>query len=243
MDFEYFGSMRKKRDGTIEMHGVGELYFHREVLSISGTKRLVKHTTYKGNFVDNQMHGPFRVFVTTFNHTGSHPPFYPDAIAELQFRFGEPQLSECRPFSQVRIEDFPVQTEWGRLKFTDFTPPTRDGAARNVPRELTEAAIEAAQHATADPLPGAHDLQTSDVSASSGPCHEDSGGETPRKLRFATRGSPLKRDGAPDLAKLSVKELKAALADVGVTDTRGCTEKHDLVELLRAARGTGGNAS
>ena len=119
MDFEYFGSMRKKQDGTIQMHGVGELYFRREVLSISGEKRMEKHTTYKGEFADNQMHGPFRVFVTTFNHAGGNPPYYPDAIAELQFHFGHPQLSNCRPFSDVVIDKFPVQTEWGRLKFDE----------------------------------------------------------------------------------------------------------------------------
>jgi hypothetical protein len=56
------------------------------------------------------------------------------------------------------------------------------------------------------------------------------------KLRGDRAALPLLPDGSLDFGKLSVKELKEALADNGVTDIRGCTEKHELVELFHSSR-------
>ena len=43
-------------------------------------------------------------------------------------------------------------------------------------------------------------------------------------------------NSAAELMTFSVKELKEALATCGVTDLRGCTEKRELVDLLRGGK-------
>jgi hypothetical protein len=152
-NFDYLGTWIKKRDGTLEMTGVGELYHYRTTPSITGKNMMDQQILYKGHFKKNVLNGNARMFVMTTRKPDlakpdssplSAKPAAPtlpllEAIAQISFDNGNPILDSCGPMTDVPIEDFPAKTFYGKLDFNESSPVTEQPSTSFNPASRTSA--------------------------------------------------------------------------------------------------------